>query len=193
MSHSTHCVFVEHHEFFFLKKKKNIDIDPKTIGTLKLPLAFANKVRSAFKRAGDTFTFNPNALLTSRLAIAVQVLGLVAGRGATVSALSFDSLIPFLRGLVLTSAKGVFKARSAVQNKHILSTKIQTSKYITQYSPNCGLSNTASACVSSTQTISNFCLRNTANWFIKSTVLRSAENPYTSITHSPSPERSSIV
>lgn len=78
-----------------------------------LPLASAKIVRSALKRFGDTSTFNPKALLTRRLAIAVQVLGLIAGGGATVSALSLDSLIAFLRGLVFTSANGVFRALSA--------------------------------------------------------------------------------
>jgi len=80
------------------------------VNELKLPLAFANNVRSAFIRSADTFIFSPKALLTSRLAIAVQVLGLVAGRGTTVAALSFDSLVAFLRGLVFTSANGVFNA-----------------------------------------------------------------------------------
>jgi len=60
------------------------------------------------------FIFSPKALLTNRLAIRVQVLGLVTGRGATVSALSFDSLIAFFNGLVFTRAKGVFSARSAI-------------------------------------------------------------------------------
>lgn len=75
----------------------------------------ANNVRSAFIRSGDTFIFRPKALLTKRLAISEHVLGLVTGRGATVSALSFDSFIAFFSGLVLTSANGVFKARSAVE------------------------------------------------------------------------------
>lgn len=74
----------------------------------------ANNVRSACKRSDDRSIFNPNALLTKRLAIAVHVLGLVAGRGVTDSALSFDSFIAFFRGLVFTSAKVVFNARSAV-------------------------------------------------------------------------------
>jgi hypothetical protein len=73
-------------------------------------LAFANNVRSALRRSVDTFTFRPKALLTRRLAIAEQVLGLVTGSGVTVSALSFDSLIAFLRGLVFTRANGVFNA-----------------------------------------------------------------------------------
>jgi len=77
---------------------------------LKLPLAFANNVRSAFIRSGDTFIFSPKALLTSRLAIAVQVLGLVAGRRTTEAALSFDSLVAFLSGLVFTRTNGVFNA-----------------------------------------------------------------------------------
>lgn len=76
-------------------------------------MALANNVRSLFKRSGDTSILSPRALLTKRLANEVQVLGLVAGRGATVSALSFDSLIAFFSGLVFTSAKGVFKAWSA--------------------------------------------------------------------------------
>jgi len=80
------------------------------LNKLRLPLAFANNVRSAFIRSGDTSNFSPKALLTKRLAIAVQVLGLVAGRGITVAALSFDSLIAFLRGLVFTSTNGVFNA-----------------------------------------------------------------------------------
>jgi len=42
------------------------------------------------------------------------VSGLVSGRGATVSALFFDSLIAFLSGLVFRRAIGVFNARLAV-------------------------------------------------------------------------------
>jgi len=108
---SIYCVYVEHPESFFLKKKnKQFKIYWQKKFELKLPLAFSNNVRSAFIRSAETFNFSPKALLTSRLAIAVQVLGLVAGRGTTVAALSFDSLVAFLRGLVFTSASGVFNA-----------------------------------------------------------------------------------
>lgn len=108
--YSIYCVYVEHPESFSLKKRINNSKFIKKKFELKLPLAFANNVRSAFIRSADTFNFSPKALLTSRLAIAVQVLGLVAGRGTTVAALSFDSLVAFLRGLVFTNANGVFSA-----------------------------------------------------------------------------------